>query len=377
MAEIEKKEVMENLLPWFALKSVSGIGNRLYKRLIDHFGSPQAVKRASTGQLSQVEGITPRLADKIKRQRITDSMKRELELVQKAGARVITLTDPDYPALLLQITDPPPWLYLKGSLEKDAGCIALVGSRNATGYGLQTARQLGAELAGWGITVVSGMAVGIDTAAHRGALQARGRTVAVLGSGLARIYPPSNRKLSDDIAREGAVISEFEMAADPEPHHFPMRNRIISGISLGTVVVEAGPKSGSLITARLAAEQNREVFAVPGSIRSFKSAGAHALLKQGAKLVENTADIMEEIRHRLDAPVAGSPATETRPEHDVDLTPDEQRLLDVLGPYPLHIDDVTRRVPLAPGRVASMLLQLELKGLVQQSAGKHFALSCG
>ena len=368
---------MENLLPWFALKSVPGIGNRLFKRLIDRFGSPHAIRHASAGQLSRVEGISPRLADNIQRQRITDAMKRELEQVQKAGARVITLTDPDYPALLLQITDPPPCLYLKGTLEKEAGCIALVGSRNATGYGLQTARQLGADLAGLGITVVSGMAMGIDTAAHQGALRAGGRTVAVLGSGLARIYPPSNRKLADDIAREGAVISEFEMAADPESHHFPKRNRIISGISLGTVVVEAGRKSGSLITARLAAEQNREVFAVPGSIRSFKSAGAHALIKQGAKLVENTADILEEIRHRLAASVAGSPATDRRSGHNVDLTPDEQRLLDVLGPYPLHIDDVTRRVTLEPGRVASMLLQLELKGLVQQSAGKHFALSCG
>ena len=173
------------------------------------------------------------------------------------------------------------------------------------------------------------------------------------------------------------MISEFEMAADPEPHHFPIRNRIISGISLGTVVVEAGRKSGSLITARLAAEQNREVFAVPGSIRSFKSTGSHALIKQGAKLIENAADILDEIRHRLIYPAAESTADEARQAPSCNLDPDEQRVIDALGPYPLHIDDLTRLVGMPPGRIASALLQLELKGLVQQSAGKCFALFCG
>ncbi|KPJ76518.1 MAG: hypothetical protein AMJ54_11375 [Deltaproteobacteria bacterium SG8_13] len=376
MAGIEEKAVDGKLLPWFVLKSVSGIGNRLFKRLIDDFGSPQAVLAASAKQLLQVQGITARLAAGIRAQRITDPIKREVDLVQGAGVRIVTLADPDYPALLLQIPDPPPFLYLRGSLEKKAGCVAVVGSRNATSYGLQAARLLSSELAGRGITVVSGMARGIDTAAHQGALEAKGRTIAVLGSGLARVYPASNRKLFDRIACEGAVISEFAMLTDPEPHNFPMRNRIISGLSLGTLVVEAGRKSGSLITARLAAEQNREVFAVPGSIRSFKSSGTHTLIKQGAKLVENTADILEEIRHRLHFPAADAPETETRQASSGNLTPDERRLLDALSPYPLHIDDLTRCVGMESGKVASTLLQLELKGLVQQSAGKRFAL-CG
>ena len=238
MAGFEEKAVIEKLLPWLALKGVTGIGNRLFKRLIDHFGAPQSVRHASAKQLMQVRGITARLADNIKAQRITDPMKREVDQAQKEGVRIVTLTDPDYPALLLQIPDPPPLLYLKGSLEKEAGCIAVVGSRSATRYGLQTARQLSSQLAGRGITVVSGMARGIDTAAHHGALEAKGRTMAVLGSGLARVYPASNRKLFDRIADEGAVISEFAMSSEPAPPHFTLRNRIISGISLGTLVVE-------------------------------------------------------------------------------------------------------------------------------------------
>ena len=365
---------MEKLLPWYALKGVAGIGNCLFKRLIDRFGSPQAVRHASDEQLAQVEGISARLVKGIRQQRITDPMKKDIELAYRAGVRIVTLTDPDYPALLLQIPDPPAFLYLKGSMDKEAGCVSIVGSRRATPYGLETARQFGAELADRGITVVSGLAKGVDTAAHQGALDVKGSTVAVLGNGLARVYPRSNRKLFDQIARGGGIVSEFSMLSDPEPHHFPMRNRIISGVSLGTVVVEAGRKSGSLITARLAAEQNREVFAVPGSIRSFKSAGAHVLIKQGAKLVENTADIIEEIGHRLSHPSARTPTAAAPQRLPASLTPDERCVLDALSPYPLHIDDLTRHLGMEAGKVASMLLQLELKGLVQQSAGKRFAL---
>ena len=376
MAGIEEKAVIEELLPWFALKGVSGIGNRLFKRLIDHFDSPQSIRHASPQQLKGVQGITARLADGIRAQQVTDSMKHEIDRAWKAGVRIVTLTDPVYPALLRQIPDPPPLLYLKGSLESQAGCIAVVGSRNATAYGLQAARQLSGELAQQGITVVSGMARGIDTAAHQGALAVSGRSIAVLGSGLARVYPASNQKLFERLACDGAVISEFTMSTGPEPHNFPIRNRIISGICLGTLVVEASRKSGSLITARLAAEQNREVFAVPGSIRSFKSSGTHALIKQGAKLVENTGDVMEEIRHRIEIPSTRLPATETQPQASDDLTQDEQTLLGALSPYPLHIDDLTRAVGMESGKVASTLLQLELKGLVQQSAGNRFALFC-
>jgi DNA processing protein len=223
----------------------------------------------------------------------------EIERALRQGCRLVTLTDPDFPLLLREIPDPPPFLYVRGDL---AGCprpIAVVGSRNATAYGVETTHRICKDLAGLGFTVVSGMALGIDAAAHEGALSGQGRTVAVLGSGLDNIYPPQHRRLAERIAGSGAVISEFPLQAGPEAHHFPVRNRIISGMSLGTVVVEATKDSGSLITARLAAEQNREVFAVTGSIQSFKSMGTHTLIKEGATLVENVQDIVAELGHFL------------------------------------------------------------------------------
>ncbi|MFZ0611744.1 MAG: DNA-processing protein DprA, partial [Desulfobacterales bacterium] len=250
---------------------------------------------------------------------------------------------------------------------------AVVGSRIATSYGLSMAARLGAELAACGVTVVSGMARGIDTAAHEGALQAGGPTVAVLGSGLARVYPVENRRLFQAIVGNGAVVSEFPMLTEPEPYNFPIRNRIISGMSCGTVVVEAARKSGSLITARLAAEQNRDVFAVPGSVQSFKSIGTHTLIKQGAKLVENAQDILEEIASSFFTdlrPAERHPPVEKEPPP---LSPDETAVFTALEPYPVHIDDLGRKLSMAPGKLASILLQLELGGLVDQSPGNFFA----
>jgi DNA processing protein len=220
--------------------------------------------------------------------------------------------------------------------------------------------------------VVSGMALGIDAAAHEGALSGQGRTVAVLGSGLDNIYPPQHRRLAERIAAGGAVISEFALQAGPEAHHFPVRNRIISGMSLGTAVVEATKDSGSLITARLAAEQNREVFAVPGSIQSFKSMGTHTLIKQGAKLVENVQDIVAELGHFLqqDAPPRRASAS-AAPRHR--LTADEAAVAAALTAYPVHIDDLVRQLAMEPGTLSGILLQLELKGIVTQLPGKLFA----
>ncbi len=232
------------------------------------------------------------------------------------------------------------------------------------------------DLAVLGHTIISGMARGIDTAAHVGALKGNGRTVAVLGSGLEKIYPAENRKLFHRIAENGAVISEFALQAEPDPHHFPQRNRIISGMAWGTVVVEASRKSGSLITARMAAEQNREVFAVPGSIKSFKSTGTHTLIKQGAKLVEHAQDILEELppgRGSLQSKHVNQKPAE--PAEKPVLSPDEAEVLAVLEPYPVHIDDLVRRLTIDAGRLAGLLLQLELKGLIQQSPGKLFALA--
>jgi len=364
---------MENLLPWFRLKSTPGVGNLLYKRLIDVFHSPENAIHAPRKSLLQVEGLSDRLITAIKRQPLSESVKKELEKVQQKGIKILTLTDTDYPALLREIPDPPPYLYVYGCIPATRKNISIVGSRNATQYGLDTTQRLGRDLASLGITIVSGMARGIDTAAHEGALMAHGKTIAVLGSGLERIYPRENETLFHRIAESGAVISEFPLSAEPEAHHFPMRNRVISGLSLGTVIVEATLRSGSLITARLAAEQNREVFAVPGSINSFKSTGTHTLIKQGAKLVEQAGDIMDEISHWIDHSVSEDNSTldvNTAPKPP--LSPLETSVLQALEHYPLHIDDLTRKLGMAPSDLSSTLLRLELKGVVQQDPGKLF-----
>ena len=363
---------MKNILPWIALKSVPGIGNLLFKRLFQHFKTPESVLHASPEELLQVEGMTSRLANAIVRHSLPEKAKRDLDLAFKKGYKIITLSDTAYPPLLLEITDPPPILYVCGSLKTSGLNIALVGSRNATRYGLTITRRLGADLAALGVTVVSGMAMGIDTAAHYGAIEGHGNTIAVLGSGLDRIYPASNKKLFYKIAEHGAVISEFPPETGPEGHNFPQRNRIISGICQGTVIVEATRRSGSLITARMAAEQNRDVFAVPGSIHSFKSTGTHTLIKQGAKLVENVQDITEEFDLVLNRPAAMDSRSTKTP---LQLTPDESGVLKLLGPYPVHIDDLVRKTSIAPGRLSSILLQMELKGLVQQSPGNLFTIT--
>jgi len=284
---------MEHLLPWFKLKSAPGIGNHLFKRLIDRFHSPPHVFEASLEDLFEVEGMTARLASSIKGHRTPETVKKEIDLVVQKGYDIITMADKNYPPLLLQIPDPPPFLYVYGRLDERIENIAVVGSRNATSYGISTTNRLCRDLAFLNFKIISGMAKGIDTAAHKGALSSEGKTIAVLGSGLERVYPADNLKLFHQIAANGAVISEFPLKTEPEAHNFPRRNRIISGISLGTVVVEATKKSGALITARLAAEQNREVFAIPGSIHSFKSMGTHTLIKEGAKLVERAQDIID------------------------------------------------------------------------------------
>lgn len=366
---------MENILPWFALKAVPGIGNHLFKRLIDRFRSPDLIFEASQKDILQVEGMSHRLVLAIKEQKMPEEAKRDLDIAMQKGYKVVTMSDPDYPPLLLQIPDPPPFLYVFGHLDNSTNNIAVVGSRNATDYGISTTERLCIDLASLKITVVSGMAAGIDTAAHTGALAGGGKTVAVLGSGLERVYPAENRKLFYKIAEGGAVISEFSPSTGPEAHNFPIRNRIISGISLGTVVVEASKRSGSLITARLAAEQNREVFAVPGNIHSFKSVGTHALLKQGAKLVEHAHDIVEEFSHTIKACNINDNADQNRiADKLAALSSEEALVFEALGPYPVHIDNLVRSISMETGKLLSILLKLELKGIAQQSAGKFFSM---
>ncbi len=366
---------MERLIPWFFLKSVPGIGNHLFKRLIDLLGSPENVLDAPRPALLAVEGMTDRLVGAIRRHRMPDKVKRDIDLTLQKGYGIVTQADAVYPPLLRQIPDPPPFLYVYGRLDASIRNIAVVGSRNATNYGLTTAKRLCANLAAMDMTIVSGMALGIDTAAHEGALTADRRTIAVLGSGLGVVYPARNRQLFHRIGENGTVVSEFPMLAPPDAHHFPMRNRVISGMSLGTVVVEATRRSGSLITARLAAEQNREVFAIPGSIQSFKSTGTHTLIKQGAKLVEQAMDIMEELSHVVKPRVKGDSRGKQAKGHQTPLlSPEERPVYNALGPYPVHIDELVRKLAMPPGKLSGILLQLELRGIVHQAPGNLFSL---
>jgi DNA processing protein len=366
---------MDKLLPWFCLKNVPGIGNHLFKRLIDRFHLPDVVFKASQQALLEVEGISKRQSAAILNYKAPQSIKVELDRAHQKGYKIITLADSLYPPLLREIPDPPPFLYVSGSLDGSPKNIAVVGSRHPTAYGISATQKLCADLSAHGVTVVSGMAVGIDTAAHQGALAGKGKTIAVLGSGFNKIYPSQNLGLFERISEKGAVISEFALDTQPEAHHFPIRNRIISGMSMGTVVVEASRKSGALITARLAADQNREVFAVPGSIQSFKSTGTHALIKQGAKLVENAQDIIEELVAYMSTPsLPEGHVRNNAAQRQISLAPEERTVYNILSPYPEHIDTLIRKTHIESGKLLSLLLQLELKGIVQQLPGKYFAL---
>jgi len=363
------------LLPWFVLRSAPGVGNLLCRRLVDRFGTAEAVLAAAPEELSAVDGVPERVARAIPDHKPSDAVRRELDRLAASPYQVLTLADPAYPSALREIPDPPPFLYVHGDLASMDRAVALVGSRHPSRYGLETARDLATGLARHRVTVVSGMARGIDTAAHRGALAAGGRTVAVLGSGLEKPYPPENRPLFDRIAASGAVVTEFALQAGPEAHHFPIRNRVISGLCLGTVVVEAALRSGALITARLAGEQGREVFAVPGRIRSGRSGGAHRLLKDGARLVEGVEDILEELAVHLESSPDGegpSPAPAEPAAPPSDLDPDAARLFMALGEAPIHIDELVRSLGVDPARLSGLLLELELRGLATQLPGKRF-----
>jgi len=365
---------MEKYLPWFVLKNVPGIGDILYKRLIETFNTPENVFNAPEDQLKKIKKISTRTIQAIQHPKALDKAEKELKTIKNSGFKLISMNDDAYPALLKEIPDPPPLLTYLGNLDNTAPAIAIVGSRRATRYGVDAAFKLSYELSLAGFQIVSGMAEGIDTAAHRGAISAKQRTLAVLGSGLARIYPRTNRHLFEEIIKTGAVISEFSINTGPDAINFPKRNRIISGISTGTIVVEAAARSGSLITARLAGEQSREVFAVPGSIHSEKSSGTHTLLKQGAKLVENKTDVIEELHHLvhlepfMPGKQSAKPARPAIPRND----PYKNAILRILDPYPMHIDKIIEKSGLDPGGISAALLDMEIQGIVKQDPGKLF-----
>ncbi len=379
----------ERYVPWIALKNIPGVGNYLYKRLIDNFGSPHDVFSAGEDELRKIKGITVKAVNGIISCRsfsgeLFDRSKAELDIIQREGFKIITMNDPLYPCLLKYIPDPPAFLTYTGKLDNIYPCISIVGSRKASSYGLSVACELSRDLASRGFQIVSGMARGIDSAAHRGALEVKGRTIAVLGTGLGRIYPRENGKLFYDIADNGAVISEFNVKTGPDARNFPIRNRIISGMSTGTIVVEAAARSGSLITARLAAEYCREVFAVPGSIHSFKSTGTHDLLKHGAKLVENYDDVIAELHHMVHfekfqnvLPLESNiPNKRNGIKRNLALAFNadkyQKAIAGIIEPYPQHIDTIIEKSGLDAGGISAALLDLELKGIIKQSPGKLF-----
>lgn len=360
------------------MKSIAGIGNTAFFALFDRFGSIEAVFSASAGELTTTPGINKKSAAAIPGFKGWVKIQRDLDIIDKAGIKIITYLDELYPANLINVYDRPAFLYVRGNLNKDDINIAIVGSRLASTYGKYTTERISRELAHKGITIVSGMARGIDSAAHRGALAAQRRTIAVLGSGLDVVYPPENKKLFDAIIENGAVISEFPLGTPPRSNNFPARNRIISGMSYGVLVVEAGEKSGSLITARLALEQGREVFAVPGSIDASVSRGTNKLIKQGAKLIENADDILEEIFPQLEKTKAlnapPSPKMQEEPLKRYEILNEmEKKIIKFISGEHIHVDELISATGLSPADILSALMTMELKGLVKQHPGKFFS----
>ncbi len=361
----------EDLLYWLALSLTPGVGSVLFKRLLDPFKNPEAVFKASLKDLVEVEGVGERIAKEIQKGPCEEKAKRELVLLEEAGGKILTFQDPLYPGRLKEIYDPPPLLYLKGELkERDDLALSIVGSRRTTPYGRWITEKMSQEIARQGVTIVSGMARGIDSVAHLGAISGGGRTLAVLGCGIDVVYPPENRSLYRQIIEHGAVLSEFPMGSPPEGIHFPRRNRIISGLSIGVVVVQASDESGSLITADYALEQGREVFAIPGNVGADGSRGTNRLIKEGAKLVESSEDILEEILPQWKREKEEGLSRAPSPEED--LSKEEKIICGVLADSPVHIDEIIRESQLDPGSVSSLLMNLELRGFVTQWPGKCF-----
>ncbi len=365
---------MSDLQYWIALNILPDIGPVLSRRLLSAFGSPGNIFRMSLKELRHIEGVGEQRALSIARFNGWDTVQKEIDLAAKHNVHMVSHADKIYPEGLKRIIDAPPILYIKGRIERtDKYAVAMVGSRNATIYGKHVAEQMGRKFASSGLTVVSGMARGVDTASHIGALKAGGRTIAVLGSGLDVPYPATNRDLIGKIASSGCVISEFPFGTRPLRENFPRRNRIISALSIGLVVVEATLDSGSLITVTYALEQGKEVFAVPGNITSGNSRGTNDLIRNGAKLVESADEVINELAPQLKGALKEDVlAGENEP---TELTDDEKSVFRCLSEEPKHIDTIIREKKIDTGRALSILLSLELKGIVSQSDGKHFSLN--
>jgi DNA processing protein len=353
---------------WVGFNIVRGIGPTRLRALLDYFGDIERAWHAPVAELQRA-GLDRRSRENLLKVRATRDLELELAKVAEAGARVLTWESADYPRLLREIADPPPVLYVKGTItEEDAWAVAVVGTRRASPYGREVTRRLTGALARSGITIVSGMARGIDAEAHWSALKAGGRTIAVLGCGIDQVYPPEHRKLAAEIAAHGAVVSDYPLGTPPEGINFPPRNRIISGLSLGVLVTDAGVRSGALITADFAAEQGRDVFAVPGSILARGCAGTNGLIRDGAHVVLGPEDILEELNLTMVAEQA-----EARQVLPSDAT--EAALLAHITEEPAHVDEIGRQVGLPIAQVTSTLAMMELKGMVRQVGGMKYVVA--
>lgn len=365
---------MSDLQYLLALNSLSEVGPVTAGRLLAALGTPENIFRMSAAELGQVEKVSARKAGEIAGFSNWAAVEREIEKAEKNNIKLVPYGDDLYPEGLRHINSSPLVLYIKGDLsETDKYAVAVVGSRKVTDYGRQVSDRLSRELSAAGLTIVSGMAMGVDTVSHRGALKAKGRTLAVLGSGIDVPYPASNRELMDSIAASGAVISEFPFGTAPLRENFPRRNRIISALSLGVIVVEGMPGSGSLITVKYALEQGKEVFAVPGHVYSRNSMGPNGLIKKGAKLVESAEDVIEELSLQIKGIIREEKGRQEKPLPG--MSGEESLICGCLNNEPKHIDDILRGLDLTTGRALSALMALELRGIVRQAEGKMFSLT--
>ncbi len=371
-----------DLADWIALNMVRGIGPRTANQLLSRFGSPAGVFAASRFAMEK-EGLKPETIAELKDSSILEKANAEIERLETLNARVITLDDDDYPYLLREIHDPPIALYVRGDFRKaiERPCLAVVGSRRCSTYGVNVAESLSRDLASHGLTIVSGLARGIDAAAHRGALELGGQTIAVVGTGLESTYPKEHKKLEEQIIASGAIVSEFPLGTPPLPQNFPYRNRILSGLCFGVLIVEASEHSGSLITARLAYEQGREVFAVPGNITSQTSFGPNFLIKDGAKLVQIWRDVVDElprdVKERLfgiERPASNQTKSNAQPSFEaVELSEGERKILEILSAdVPAHVDQLLISSEMNSSELMSALLGLEMKDRIKQLPGKSF-----
>jgi DNA processing protein len=360
----------QELKYWLAWNKISDVGPKRFGKLVKHFASAENAWNVKSKEISEILKLSDKIFLRICEEKNNINPDQELELLDKYKVKVLTIKDDSYPKNLKTIHDPPPVLYFKGTIiEKDKNSISIVGSRKATYYGKMVAENISKDLALRGFSIISGMARGIDTISHKGALSVNGRTIAVLGCGIDIIYPPENRKLAREIEESGAVITEFPFSTLPERQNFPRRNRIISGLSLGTVVVEAAQKSGSLITADFALEQGREVFAVPGNIISPLSNGTNNLIKQGAKLVNTYQDILEEL------PIVIKEETTNNEEinpKQFSLSEEDKIIYEIINTKPIYINEIIKTSKLPPSKVSEVLLNLELKDLIKEIEGKKY-----